>query len=132
MIPLKNRDGSTRADPARPTLADGAVRHVGDPVAFVVAETQVQARDAAELIEVDYDALPAAAHLATAMDAGQPQIWPEAPNNRAFDWEVGNKEKTDALFASAARVVKSTIENNRVIRSEEHTSKLKSLIRISY
>src|SRR3546814_21135264 len=57
MIPLKNRDGSTRADPARPTLADGAVRHVGDPVAFVVAETQVQARDAAELIEVDYDAL---------------------------------------------------------------------------
>src|SRR3546814_5159560 len=70
MIPLKNRDGSTRADPARPTLADGAVRHVGDPVAFVVAETQVQARDAAELIEVDYDALPAAAHLATAMDAG--------------------------------------------------------------
>jgi carbon-monoxide dehydrogenase large subunit len=115
MIPLKNRDGSTRADPPRPTLADGMVRHVGDPVAFVVAETQAQARDAAELIEVDYESLPAAAHLATAMQSGQPQIWSEASNNRAFDWEVGNKAKADELFASAARVVKLTVENNRVI-----------------
>ena len=114
-IPLKNRDGSMRADPPRPALADGTVRHVGDPVAFVVAETSAQARDASELIEVDYDTLPAAANLATAMDAGQPQIWAEAPNNRAFDWEIGDKAKVDALFAGAARTVKLTLENNRII-----------------
>lgn len=114
-IPLKNRDGSMRADPPRPALADGMVRHVGDPVAFVVAATTAQARDAAELIEVDYDPLPAAAELATAMQPGQPQIWPEAPNNRVFDWETGNKDKTDALFAAAARTVKLTLENNRVV-----------------
>ena len=114
-IPLKNRDGSMRADPPRPALADGMVRHVGDPVAFVVAETVAQGRDAAELIEVDYDSLPAAADLATAMQPGQPQIWPEAPNNRVFDWEVGNKDKVDALFANAAKTVKLTLENNRII-----------------
>jgi carbon-monoxide dehydrogenase large subunit len=114
-IPLKNRDGSMRADPPRPALADGMVRHVGDPVAFVVAETVAQGRDAVELIEVDYDSLPAAADLATAMEPGQPQIWPDAPNNRVFDWEVGNKDKVDALFAGAARTVKMTLENNRII-----------------
>lgn len=114
-IPLKNRDGSMRADPPRPALADGMVRHVGDPVAFVVAETAVQARDAAEMIEVDYDALPAAADMATAMEPGQPQIWPQAPNNRAFDWEIGDKAKIDALFASAAKTVKLTLENNRIV-----------------
>ncbi|MFN4275508.1 MAG: xanthine dehydrogenase family protein molybdopterin-binding subunit [Ferrovibrio sp.] len=114
-IPLKNRDGSMRADPPRPALAEGMVRHVGDPVAFVVAETAAQARDAAEMIEVDYDALPAAADMATAMESGQPQIWPQAPNNRAFDWEIGDKAKIDALFASAAKTVKLTLENNRIV-----------------
>ena len=104
-IPLKNRDGSKRADPPRPALADGMVRHVGDPVAFVVAESLDQARDAAELIGVDYEPLPAAPDMATALEPGQPQIWPEAPNNRVFDWEVGNKAKADELFAAAARVV---------------------------
>lgn len=114
-IPLKNRDGSNRADPPRPALADGMVRHVGDPIAFVVAETVAQGRDAVELIEVDFDSLPAAADMATAMDAGQPQIWPEAPNNRAFDWEVGDKAKVDGIFAGAAKTVKLTMENNRVV-----------------
>lgn len=114
-IPLKNRDGSLRADPPRPALADGVVRHVGDPVAFVVAETAAQARDASELVEVDYDALPAAAELATAMNAGQPQIWPDVPNNRAFDWEVGDKAKVDGIFAGAAKTVKLTLENNRIV-----------------
>ncbi|WP_341895827.1 xanthine dehydrogenase family protein molybdopterin-binding subunit [Ferrovibrio terrae] len=114
-IPLKNRDGSMRADPPRPALADGMVRHVGDPVAFVVAETAALARDASELIEVDYDGLPAAADLATAMQPGQPQIWAEAPNNRVFDWEVGDKAKVDGIFAAAAKTVKLTLENNRIV-----------------
>lgn len=115
MIPLKNRDGSKRADPPRPVLADGMVRHVGDPVAFVVAETAAQARDAVEAITVEYDPLPAAADFTTAMEPGQTQIWTEAPQNRAFDWETGDKAKTDALFAAAARVVKLTLANNRIV-----------------
>ncbi|MBP7063591.1 xanthine dehydrogenase family protein molybdopterin-binding subunit [Ferrovibrio sp.] len=114
-IPLKNRDGSKRADPPRPALAEGMVRHVGDPVAFVVAETLAQARDGAELIGVDYETLPAAADMATAMQPGQPQIWPEAPNNRVFDWEVGNKAKAEELFAAAARTVKLKLVNNRIV-----------------
>jgi len=114
-IPLKNRDGSPRADTARPALANGVVRHVGDPVAFVVAESVAQARDAAELVGVEYDALPAAADMATAMQPDQPQIWPDAPNNRVFDWETGNKEKADELFAQAAHVAKIRLVNNRIV-----------------
>lgn len=114
-IPLKNRDGSNRADPPRPALADSMVRHVGDPIAFVVAETVAQGRDAVELIEVDFDSLPAAADMATAMEDGRPQIWPETPNNRAFDWEVGDKAKVDGIFAAAAKTVKLTLENNRIV-----------------
>jgi len=120
-IPLKNSDGSRRADPKRPALADGMVRHVGEPVACVVAETQAQARDAAELIAVEYEALPAAADFTTALDPGQPQIWPEAPNNRVFDWETGDRAKTDSLFAAAAKVVKLRLINNRVVVASMET-----------
>ena len=74
-----NRDGSPQAAPPHPVLADGAVRHVGDPVAFIVAETAKQARDAAEAIEVDYDMLPSATDLSPRMDAGAPAVWPEVP-----------------------------------------------------
>ncbi len=106
-VALKNRDGSDMPMPPHPVLADGMVRHVGDPVAFVVAETTQAARDAAEAIVVDYDVLPSATDLATAIDAGQPLVWPDAPNNRVFDWAIGDKDKTDALFASAAQVTQS-------------------------
>ena len=114
-IPLKNRDGSPRFDPPHPVLADGAVRHVGDPVAFVVAETQKAARDGAEAILVDYDALPSATDLATATQAGQAAVWPDAPNNVCFDWEIGDKARVDALFAEAAHVTRLTVVNNRVV-----------------
>jgi carbon-monoxide dehydrogenase large subunit len=114
-IPLKNRDGSKLYVPPRPALADGLVRHVGDPVAFIVAESAAAARDAAELVEVDYDPLPATADMASAMADGQPQLWPEVKNNRAFDWEVGDKAKVDGLFASAAHVVKLSLANNRIV-----------------
>ncbi len=114
-IPLKSRDGSNRADPPHYVLADGAVRHVGDPVAFIVAETHQQARDAAELVEIDYDMRPSITDLAAAMDPGAPQVWPDAKNNVVFDWETGNKARTDELFASAAHVAKLTVVNNRII-----------------
>ncbi|WP_144299413.1 xanthine dehydrogenase family protein molybdopterin-binding subunit [Elioraea rosea] len=114
-IPLKNRDGTDRAETPRPALAVGRVRHVGDPVAFVVAETQQAARDGAEALAIDYDVLPSATDLATAMNPGQPQVWDSAKNNLCFDWETGNKAETDRLFAEAAHVAKLTVINNRVV-----------------
>ena len=116
-VPMTNRDGSAAPLPPHPVLADGAVRHVGDPVVFVVAETMQAARDAAEAVLVDYDVLPAVTDLATAMDAGQPQVWPEAGHNLAFDWEIGNKAETDALFARAAHITQLTVVNNRIVVS---------------
>ncbi|MGI4953824.1 MAG: xanthine dehydrogenase family protein molybdopterin-binding subunit [Janthinobacterium lividum] len=114
-IPLKNRDGSARADVPHPALASGAVHHVGDPVAVVIAETSQAGRDAAEAVTIDYDTLPSVTDLAVAMEDGQPQVWDNVPNNICFDWEVGDKARTDALFAEAAHVTKLEVVNNRVI-----------------
>ncbi len=114
-IPMKNRDGSDRTETPHFALTTDTVRHVGDPVAFIVAETARAARDGAEAVMVDYDILPSVTDLATAMDAGQPLVWPEAKNNVCFDWSVGDKDKTDALFAQAAHVTKLTVVNNRVV-----------------
>jgi carbon-monoxide dehydrogenase large subunit len=113
--PVQNRDGTDMASPAHPVLADGAVHHVGDPVAFIVADSLKQARDAAELIQIDYDVLPSATDLATAMDQGVPAVWPDAKNNVVFDWEIGDKAATDAAFARAAHVTKLTVVNNRIV-----------------
>ncbi|MBN8890951.1 MAG: xanthine dehydrogenase family protein molybdopterin-binding subunit [Rhodospirillales bacterium] len=112
---VKNRDGSEQASPPRPVLADGMVRHAGEPVAFIVAETPQAARDGAEAVMVDYDLLPSITELAAAMDAGVPQVWDNAPKNICFDWEIGQKEKTEALFASAAHVTRLTVVNNRIV-----------------
>ncbi|MBX9749369.1 MAG: xanthine dehydrogenase family protein molybdopterin-binding subunit [Roseococcus sp.] len=116
-IPMKNSDGSDRANTLHMPLATDAVRHVGDPVAFIVAETHEQARDAGESVAVDYEILPSITDLAVAGEPGQPQIWPAAPNNTIFDWEVGDKAKTEALFAEAAHVTRMTVVNNRVVAS---------------
>ncbi len=115
--PVQNRDGSDMPLPPHPALAEGAVHHVGDPVAFVVADTVKQARDAAEAIMVDYDILPSTTDLAGAIEPGVPQVWPQAKNNIAFDWEIGDKAATDAAFAKAAHVTKLTVVNNRIIVS---------------
>jgi carbon-monoxide dehydrogenase large subunit len=115
VIPLKNRDGSARAEAPHPALATGFVRHVGDPVAFIVASTASVARDAAEAVLVDYDAMPAVTDMQAAIAPGAPLVWPEAPNNIVFDWHTGDKGKTDALFAKAAHVTKLTLVNNRII-----------------
>ena len=115
VIPLKNRDGSDRAQTPRGALADGQVRHVGDAVAFIVAETRQQAKDAAEAVVVDYDELPSATDLATAHTAGQPLVWDSVPGNIAFDWEAGDAAKADALIKSAAHVTRLTVVNNRIV-----------------
>jgi len=114
-IPLKNRDGSDRAQTPRPALAVRRVRHVGDPVAFVVAESVKAAKDGAEALAVDYEVLPATTDLATALDPGQPLVWDEVPGNLCFDWETGDKAETERLFAEAAHVSRLTVVNNRVV-----------------
>ena len=115
MIPMKSRDGSSRAETPRPALAVGRVRHVGDPVAFVVGETPQAARDAAEALAVDYDELPSITDLAHANSPSAPLVWDEAKRNLCFDWETGDKAETDRLFAEAAHVTKLTVVNNRIV-----------------
>jgi carbon-monoxide dehydrogenase large subunit len=114
-VPLKNIDGTDRANTPRGALATDRVRHVGDPVAFIVAETPEAAKDAAEAVFVDYDVLPASTDLATARLPGAPQVWDNIPNNTVFDWETGDKAKTAELMAQAAHVTKLKVVNNRVI-----------------
>ena len=93
------------------------MRFVGDRVAFVVAETQAQARDAAEMIEIDYEPLPAVALIGDAAKDGAPKVWDDNPNgNVAFMLMFGSKEATDAAFAKAKHVVKLEMENNRLTR----------------
>ncbi len=91
--------------PPRPALAQGTVRHAGEAVAFVVAETEAQARDAAEAIAVDYDPLPAVTDALAALAPGAPRIWPQVPGNACFTFEKGDRAATEAAFARAAHVV---------------------------
>lgn len=108
---LKNRDGSGAADVVRPFLCADKVRHVGDPIAMVVAESLDQARDAAELIEVEIEDLPAQ----MAMAPGDTALHAAAPDNRAFDWGLGKEAETEAAFAAAAHVVRLDVGDNRVM-----------------
>ena len=112
---IKNRDGTPMQNPGHPVLARGAVRHAGDPVVFVVAETIEAARDAAEAVMIDYDMLPSITDLGAAFDADSAQVWPDAAGNKVFDWSIGDKEQTDGLFASAAHVTRLTVVNNRIV-----------------
>jgi len=98
----------------RAILEGSKVRAVGDRVAFVAAETAVQARDAAELIEIDYEPLPAVVAIEDAIKPGAPAVWDEAPNNIAFTLMMGNKEAADAAFAKAAHVVSLRLKNTRI------------------
>ncbi|MEM7045787.1 MAG: xanthine dehydrogenase family protein molybdopterin-binding subunit [Pseudomonadota bacterium] len=114
-IPMENRDGSAGINPLRPVLCTDRVRHVGDHVAFVVAETPVQAKDAAELVDVDYESLPAVTDLANAAGTGQPLVHDDVADNLAFDWEFGDRAGTESALASAAHVVELELVNNRLI-----------------
>ena len=98
----------------RAILAADKVRAVGDRVAFVVAETIEQARSAAELLEIDYEPLPAVITVEDAVKPGAPAVWDEAPNNVSFTLMMGNKDATDAAFASAKHVVKLKLNNTRI------------------
>jgi carbon-monoxide dehydrogenase large subunit len=103
--------------PPHPVLAGARVRHVGDPVAFVVADTREQAIDAAEQVVVRYEALPAVTHAPDALAAGAPVLWDQAPGNRAYRFQKGDRAAVDAAFATAAHVVEVALENNRLVMS---------------
>jgi carbon-monoxide dehydrogenase large subunit len=98
----------------KPLLAGDKARHVGERVAFVVAETALQAREAAELVAVDYAPLPAVTNVEDAAQDGAPRIWEEWTSNVAFPLMLGNKQATDAAFAAAKHVVSLRLENNRL------------------
>lgn len=110
-VTLKNRDGSTAANPRRPLLAEDRLRFVGEAVAMVVADTLEQAQDALELIELDYEELPAKLDIA----AGGEQLHDDVPENRAFDWGLGDEAAFGAAAAKAAKLIKMEVVDNRVI-----------------
>ena len=112
---ITQRTGVAMNEPPHPELATGKVRHVGDRVALVIAETLAQARDAAELVAVDYRELPAVISGADAGADDAPQLFEEAPGNLCFDWEIGDAAATDAAFAEAAHVTTIDLVNNRLI-----------------
>jgi len=114
MVPRRRRDGTAAFVCPQPLLAQDRVRYVGDPVAFVVAETLAQARDAAELIAVEYEPLPAVVSAEAALAPGAPAVWDDNPGNEAFTHAAGNKAAVDAAFDRAARIVHHRIVVNRV------------------
>jgi aerobic carbon-monoxide dehydrogenase large subunit len=101
--------------PAHPPLATDAARYVGDPVAVVIAESQGAARDAADLVEVNWEVLPSVTATEQAAGAGAPQIHEVAPSNVAFKWQIGDAAETDAAFKRADMVVRKRIVNQRLV-----------------
>src|SRR5439155_8636488 len=111
---INSIDGSAMKEPRHPILADAKVRYVGDRVALVVAETLEQAKAAAQLVEVDYDELPAVTDVAKAASA-QANVHDDAPGNQCYLWAIGDKDGVDAAIKSAAHVTKLTFRNNRLV-----------------
>ncbi|WP_373085343.1 xanthine dehydrogenase family protein molybdopterin-binding subunit [Sneathiella sp.] len=111
---ITSKDGTAHKAPPHNSMAVDAVRHVGDQVAFVIAESLQQAKDAAELIDVDYEPLPSVTNITKALAPGAPQVHEEAPGNLCYDWELGDKAAVDAAFASAPHISKIDLVNNRL------------------
>ncbi|HEY0105459.1 MAG TPA: xanthine dehydrogenase family protein molybdopterin-binding subunit [Rhizomicrobium sp.] len=112
MAPIKNRDGTMTRTSPKEVLANDRVTFTGEAVAMVIAETYAEAKDAAELVAVDYETLDAAGTLTAAPNGAQ--IWESAPGNESFDWEDGDKAGTEAAFAAAAHTVSLDVVQNRV------------------
>jgi aerobic carbon-monoxide dehydrogenase large subunit len=112
---VTDRHGQPMAEPAHPLLVQDIVRHVGDNVAMVVAETRTQARDAAEAIQIDYQPLPCVTTPVEALADGAPLVHDSAPGNLCYDWEIGNAAAVDQAFARAHQVARVDLVNNRLI-----------------
>ncbi len=102
-------------EPPHPVVAVDRVRYVGDPVAVVIADSRATAKDAAELVEVDYEILPAVVDATKALEKGAPKVHDEAPDNTSFTWELGDKAATDEALSKAAHVTRLEIVNQRLI-----------------
>src|SRR3954451_25051278 len=113
-LPLKSRDGTPLKQTNRTALMSDKVRYVGDPVAFVVAETLAQARDAGEAVVLDIDPLPAVTSAEQAAQPGAPQLYDHIPGNVALDYHYGDTAAVEAAFTGAAHVTKLDIVNTRV------------------
>jgi len=111
---VKGKDGQPHKAPRHDSIAVEYVRHVGDQVAVVIAESTEQARDAAEAIEVEYEILKPVIDLKSALKAGAPAVHADAPGNLCYDWDFGDKAATEAAFAKAAHVTKIELVNNRL------------------
>jgi carbon-monoxide dehydrogenase large subunit len=115
IVPFKNRDGTPMRKPWRGALAEDKVRYVGDPLAFVVAETVLAAKDAAEAVEVDIEALPAVTTAADAVRDGAPLLYDDVPHNVSLDYHYGDAAAVDAALAKAAHVTRMKLVNSRVV-----------------
>jgi aerobic carbon-monoxide dehydrogenase large subunit len=115
LIPVPNRDGTPMKTPMRRSLATDKVRFVGDPVAFVVAETLAQARDAAEAVELDIESLPAVTDSRAAAQPGAPIVFDEAPGNVCVDYHYGDSVRVAEAFAKAAHVTRLRLVSNRIV-----------------
>ncbi|MEM6421895.1 MAG: molybdopterin cofactor-binding domain-containing protein, partial [Pseudomonadota bacterium] len=118
---IQNRDGTMSVRPRRPILADDRVRHVGEAVACVVADTIAIAKDAAELIDIDYDIRDAVVETDRALEPDQPAVHDEAPDNLCYDWGIGDEAATEAALGAAARTVELELVNNRVVANSMET-----------
>jgi carbon-monoxide dehydrogenase large subunit len=112
---IHNKDGSPMVEPRHPVLAHGKVRYVGDAIALVVAETKQQAKDAAEAVILDIEALPAVAGMTAALAPGATLVHDEAPGNLCFDWQIGDAAAADAGLAKAHKIIKLDLVNNRLV-----------------
>jgi aerobic carbon-monoxide dehydrogenase large subunit len=110
---ITSTDGQPMKEPPHPILAQGKVRFVGDHVAMVVANTIEQAKNAAEAVEVDYEALPSVVRVQDAKNG--PALHEAAPDNHCYKWAIGDKAAVDAVFASAAHVTRLDLTNNRLV-----------------
>jgi aerobic carbon-monoxide dehydrogenase large subunit len=112
---VTGKGGVPMKEPSHPALAQGKVRHVGDPVAFVIADSLVDARDAAAAVVVDYEILPAVTSVLGALQIGAPAIFEEIPDNICYDWDIGDREATEAAFKKAKHVARVKLVNNRLV-----------------
>ena len=115
-VPPMAFGGPPSPTPEHPILARDRVRCVGDPVAFVVAETLLQAQDAAELIEVDYETLPAVGSTRDAVKDGAPLVWDDNKGNLWFEMDRGDASATNAAFATATHVVRANLHQTGFLR----------------
>lgn len=117
----KNKDDSDMFTPERSAIAIDIVRHVGDPIAIIIAETTEYAKNASELIDVDIEELPSVTSASEAIKDDAPQVWNNAKNNLCFDWEMGEEEKANKAFENADTVVEIELINNRIVPNSMET-----------